>query len=186
MANNFEILGTVQEQANEKVQDLDNKLPTRGDFPMDQAVVSLKGKLPSEETIKKDFEKNPLEKEIEPPVEQEEKTLTGSELWMQDNFPIIHNNRGYIIEFQLTDDFPHDERYVRYIGNPEGKWSTSIKSRNGKKDIKKYGKFEEVFNKNEKKGLNNFHMNKDWPVYINQIETRLGLTPTYSGSSLDK
>ena len=34
MANNFEILGVVQEKANKDIQDLDNKLPTRGDFPM--------------------------------------------------------------------------------------------------------------------------------------------------------
>ena len=100
MPNKFEILGTVQEQANEEIQSLSNKLPTRGKFPMDEAVVSLKGKLPSEETIKESFEKNPPEVEPEPEPEPEKKAKTGSQLWMDDNFPVIHRNQGYIIEFQ--------------------------------------------------------------------------------------
>ena len=46
MPNKFEILGTVQEQANEEIQSLSNKLTTMVKFPMDAAVVSLKGKSP--------------------------------------------------------------------------------------------------------------------------------------------
>ena len=42
-----------------------------------------------------------------------------------------------------TDDFPFDDKYKRYVMNPEGKYSTLVKKRKSKRDQKKYGTYEE-------------------------------------------
>ena len=188
----FKILGSAQEQASSKIQSLETVMPADGGFPEADALAHMKGTLPDPNALKNDFKtKTPEEKNSADDIPsniQDEKTpdtklLTQSEMWMEANFPLIHENIGYIIEFQLTTKFPDDQRYKRFIKNPQGKYSTSVKERS-KKNQKEFGKFEEVFDKDERKGLNTFHKNKDWPVYIRKLETRLGLTPTYEGPPL--
>jgi len=188
----FKILGNAQEQASSKIQSLETVMPADGGYPEADALAHMKGTLPDPNSLKNDFKtKTPEEKvnedDIPSNLPEEEtpdtKILTQSEMWMEDNFPVIHENIGYVIEFQLTNKFPDDKRYKRFIKNPQGKYSTSVKERS-KKHQKEFGKFEEIFDKDERKGLNTFHKDKDWPEYIRKIEKRLGLDPTYAGPPL--
>ncbi len=191
----FEILSTAQQSANEKIQGLMNKLPTRGAFPLAAPLADLKGNLPHPENIKKEFKKpDPIEESKEDDIKTETKDretgekrkMTASELWMQDNFPIEHVNEGYTFHFKLSDGFPDDNKFKIGVGNPDGKWSTKIKKRRKRSQRKKYGDYEWVFNKDSKKFLVTFHMDKDWPSYMNKIERRCKLIPTYTGPSLSE
>ena len=187
-AQAFGVLGTAQTQANDLTAELETQMPTtEKDFPYQDALADMRGTMPSEEKIKQDLgteeeeEKDDLKIVEEVP---ESKELTASEGWMADNFPVIHENQGYVIEFHKTDDFPFDDKYKRYVMNPEGKYSTLVKKRKSKRDQKKYGTYEEQFVHDTRKGLVTFHMDKLWPDYMNTIEKRLGLEPTYVGPAL--
>ena len=120
----FKILGSAQEQASSKIQSLETVMPADGGFPEADALAHMKGTLPDPNALKNDFKtKTPEEKNSADDIPsniQDEKTpdtklLTQSEMWMEANFPLIHENIGYIIEFQLTTKFPDDQRYKRFI-----------------------------------------------------------------------
>ena len=191
----FDILSKAQQSANEKIQGLSNKLPTRDQFPLAAPLADLKGTLPNPENIKKDFKApDPVEKSKADDIKtetQDERTgekrkMTSSELWMQDNFPIEHTNEGYTFHFKLGKNFPDDQRFRIAVGNPDGKFSTKIKKRSKRSQRKKYGDYEWIFNKTSKTFLSTFHMEKDWPSYMNKIERRCKLIPTYTGPSLSE
>ncbi len=192
-APGFDILSNSQQSANEKIQGLMNKLPTRDAFPLAAPLADLKGTLPNPENIKEDFKApDPVEEAKEDDIKTEttdresgeKRKMTASELWMQDNFPIEHRNEGYTFHFKLSDGFPDDNKFKIGVGNPDGKWSTKIKKRKKRSQRKKYGDYEWIFNKPSKKFLVTFHMNKDWPSYMNKIERRCKLIPTYTGPPL--
>jgi len=189
----FEILSKAQQSANEKIQGLSNELPTRDQFPLAAPLADLKGTLPNPENIKEDFKTpDPVEEskaddiktETQDERTGEKRTMTSSELWMQDNFPVEHKNEGYTFHFKLSNDFPDDVKFKIAVGNPDGKFSTKIKKRKKRSQRKKYGDYEWIFNKPSKKFLVTYHMDKDWPSYMNKIERRCKLIPTYSGPPL--
>ena len=189
-AQAFGVLGKAQTNANDLTAELETQMPTTDkDFPYQDAIADMRGTMPSEEKIKSDLGSDEDEADKEDDLEVTEETpeskeLSASEGWMDENFPVIHENQGYVIEFHKTDDFPFDDKYKRYVMNPEGKYSTLVKKRKSKKDQIKYGKFEEQFVHDTRKGLVTFHMNKLWPDYMNTIEKRLGLEPSYLGPPL--
>ena len=189
----FDILSKSQQSANTKVQELQNKLPTRDGYPMAAPLADLKGTLPNPENIKKDFKApDPIEEAKADDIKtetQDERTgekrkMTSSELWMQDNFPIEHTNEGFTFIFELSKGFPDNQKFKIAVGSPEGKWSTKIKKRSKRSQRKKYGDYEWIFNKPSKTFLVTYHMEKDWPSYMNKIERRCKLIPTYSGPPL--
>tara|TARA_Y100000592_G_scaffold26052_2_gene41200 strand:+ start:180 stop:2540 length:2361 start_codon:yes stop_codon:yes gene_type:complete len=192
-APGFNILSNAQQSANEKIQGLMNKLPTRDAFPLAEPLADLRGSLPHAENIKKEFTPPEIEEEEKDDIPKEEvvdeetgetRKLTASELWMQENFPIEHRNEGFIFHLDLSSGFPEDKSFKIAVGNPDGRWSTKIKKRPKRSQRKKYGDYEWVFNNPTKKFLVTPHFDKDWPSYINKIERRAKLIPTYSGPPL--
>ena len=187
-AQAFGVLGNAQVQANDLTAEIETFMPTtEKDFPYQDAIAEMRGTMPSEERIKQDLGNEEEDNKDDINVVEntpETKELTASEGWMQDNFPVIHENEGYVIEFHLTNDFPFDGKYKRFIMNPEGKYSTTVKERKGAKNQKQFGKYEEIFEHDTRKGLVTFHNDKLWPDYMNRIEQRLGLEPTYVGVPL--